>query len=269
MKIAISNIAWEQAQDSDVSERMNELGIEGVEIAPTKIWSHPLEVSDHDVTAYRVSWEVRGIPIVALQALLFGRNDLVIFGTEAKRMETSEYLAGIMRLASRLGARALVFGSPVNRARGEMSLEEARSVAIPFFRELGARARDLDVVLCIEANPPQYKCDFVTNSEEAQDLVSAVGSVGFGLHLDTAAMHMAGEDVPAQVRKLAARACHFHVSAPSLGPVGPDAPIDYPGVAAALRAAAYANWVSIEMRPPSDGIAGVSRTLQYVASVFR
>ncbi|MBI2836906.1 MAG: sugar phosphate isomerase/epimerase [Acidobacteria bacterium] len=269
MRIAISNIAWEQAQDPDVSERMNELGVEGVEIAPTKVWPHPLEVSDHDVAAYRISWESRGLPIVALQALLFGRNDLVIFGTAERRKETGEYLAGIMRLASRLGAHALVFGSPVNRARGEMSLEQALNVAIPFFRELGERAMDLNVVLCIEANPPQYKCDFVTTSEEAQDLVSAVGSAGFGLHLDTAAMHLAGEDVPAQVRKLGARACHFHVSAPNLGPVGPDVPIDYPGVAAALRGAPYLNWVSIEMRPPSDGLAGISRALQYVAGVFR
>ena len=54
----------------------------------------------------------RGVSVVALQALLFGRPDLVLFESPERRSATLDYLEGVLRLASWLGAGPLVFGSP-------------------------------------------------------------------------------------------------------------------------------------------------------------
>ena len=170
MKLALSNIAWQPEHDDTVVEIMQESGITGVEIAPTKIWPRPLEVTESEALRYRAHWESRGIAIVALQSLVFGRPDLEVFGTDAKRNEFIEYLTGIMRLGRWLGAGPHIFGSPKNRKRGAKDRETAHAIAAPFFAELGRRAEDMGVFLCIEPNPEVYDCDFVTTADDTISL---------------------------------------------------------------------------------------------------
>ena len=112
MKIAVSNIAWPVEQDAQIADALAACGVRGIEIAPTKIWPKPLEATESEIGAYRRWWSDRGISIVAAQALLFGRPDLTIFENEATRRLTRDHLEGIIRLCARLGAEALVFGSP-------------------------------------------------------------------------------------------------------------------------------------------------------------
>ena len=38
MKLAISNIAWEKHDDSDVLNLLKANGVTGIEVAPTKLW---------------------------------------------------------------------------------------------------------------------------------------------------------------------------------------------------------------------------------------
>lgn len=133
MKIAISNIAWHSHEEESIATVMQELGVKGVEIAPTKVWQSPLAASDSEVTSYRNFWESKGIQIVAMQALLFGRPELTIFQNAEKRKETFEYLCGMIILASKLGIKNLVFGSPKNRIIGNMDINEVEKLAISFF----------------------------------------------------------------------------------------------------------------------------------------
>ena len=161
--------------------------------ALTKVWPEPLAASPEEAARYRGWWEARGIRIVALQALLYGKPGLTVFGTPAARRTTLHYLKGLIAQATRLGAEVLVFGSPGNRQRGSLPPDEARAIAVEFFRELGDNAQEHGVTFCIEPNPVEYGCDFVTTVREGIDLVDAVGRPGFGLHLDTAGMTLAGD----------------------------------------------------------------------------
>jgi D-psicose/D-tagatose/L-ribulose 3-epimerase len=52
--------------------------------------------------------------VFAAQALLFGRRDLTLFDDADTRQRTLDYLCIMVRVCARLGARALVFGSPKN-----------------------------------------------------------------------------------------------------------------------------------------------------------
>ena len=47
-KIAISNIAWSPADDRSVAVVMRDVGVVGLEVAPTMMWPKPLEVSESD-----------------------------------------------------------------------------------------------------------------------------------------------------------------------------------------------------------------------------
>ncbi|MGH9318926.1 MAG: sugar phosphate isomerase/epimerase family protein [Vicinamibacteria bacterium] len=264
MKLAISNIAWPREGDIRVAALMAAHGFGGVEIAPTRVWEQPLEATEKVVREHRRFWNDRGIEVVALQALLFGRPDLVLFESEKARSDMLDHLRGMMRLASWLGAGVLVLGAPKNRKRSGMTASEAERVAVDFFRAAAGSAFETGVVLAIEPNPPQYNCDFITSSREGLDLVREVASPGFGLHLDAAAMTLAGEDPEKAIVDCSGKISHFHASEPSLGPVGAGS-VDHGAIAKALRRIEYPSWVSVEMRDPGISLVEV---LGYVAGVY-
>lgn len=266
MNLAISNIAWNPDEDGGVADSMVAHGFGGVELAPGKLFPRPEAASAAQVQAVRAFWEARGIRVVALQALLFGHPELTLFQSSEMRARTSEHLAAIIRLGAALGAGALVFGSPKNRARGDLPAAAARTIAIDFFGALGELALAAGTCLCLEPNPVQTGADFCTDSIQSLELVEAVRSPGFGLHLDTACARLAGEQFPARVRASAHALRHVHFSEPDLAPVGPGGTLDARAGAAALRDTSYAGWVSIEMRSsPVSNLAAVERALRHVA----
>jgi sugar phosphate isomerase/epimerase len=264
MRLAISNIAWRSEEDGVAADLMREHGFRGVEIAPTRVWENPLEATEKDALEHRRFWNDRGIEVVALQALLFGRPDLVLFGTETVRRELLEHLRRLMRLGGWLGAQVLVFGAPKNRLLSGSSAKDAKEIAIDFFRAAGKAALDHAVVLALEPNPPQYDCDFITTSREGLDLVRGVESPGFRLHLDAAAMTLAGEDVERAILEASEVLVHFHASEPYLGVVGAGA-VNHGALASALRRCGYRGWVSVEMRDPGVSLVDV---LDYASEVY-
>jgi len=250
VKLAVSNIAWPRDQDAAVADILNEHGVAGVEVAPTKVWPQPLAATTAEIAAYRQSWADRGISIVAAQALLFGKPELTIFESAATRAATLEYLAGIVRLCAELGAGSLVFGSPKNRRVGSLLADEAGRIAVEFFTRLGASAANAGTCIVMEANPQAYGTDFVTRAAEAIELVERVNHPGFRLHLDTGCMTLAGDSLADTFARGGRWLNHFHVSEPNLDPPGSSGTVDHAAFASALRASAYPGWVSLEMREP-------------------
>ncbi len=112
MKLSISNIAWDLSEENKVMDIMRSYNLNGIEIAPTKLWEIPIDLSDQTITDYLKKTESFGLRIVAMQSLLFNRNDLCIFADQDSREKTYEYLCGMIQLAARIGAKNLVFGSP-------------------------------------------------------------------------------------------------------------------------------------------------------------
>jgi sugar phosphate isomerase/epimerase len=253
VKIAFSSLAWDPADDEAVARVLREAGVEAVELAPTKLWADLTAVPPSEASAVRSAWEGRGLPVVALQSLLYGRPGLRLFGDSSQRAELGAYLEGVFDLAARLGASALVFGSPKNRQRGRLSAEEATAIAAEFFGTMAQRADARGVALCLEPNPEPYGCDFVTNARAGLELVAAVGHPGFRLHLDAACMTLACDPLGEAIRGAADAGFlgHFHASEPDLRPVGgPRSDVNHAACASELRASGYGAFVSVEMRPP-------------------
>jgi D-psicose/D-tagatose/L-ribulose 3-epimerase len=268
-RIAISNIAWRADEERDVRDLLARRNIDAVEVAPSKIGARPAELADDELRRYRGFWAERGIEIVAMQALLFGRAELSLFGDEEQRERFVEYLSRIVRLGGVLGARALVFGSPKNRLRGSRTEREAAELAAPVLRRIGEVALEHGTCLCIEPNPPEYGCDWISSVAQARDLVDFVGHPGFGLHVDSAALHMAGEDESALLAN-AGRIRHFHASEPDLAPVGAGSAVPHAAYSRALRGSGV-RVVSIEMRQPEakdSNLPHVERALDFVQAVY-
>ncbi|WP_341348644.1 sugar phosphate isomerase/epimerase family protein [Paenibacillus sp. FSL H3-0469] len=268
MNLSISNIAWDSKEDISVIALLNELGVKGIEVAPTKIWTNPLDVSDIEAEKVREDWAHKGIELVAMQSLLFGRSHLNLFSKEV-REEMLKYLTGIIQLSGKMGIKSLVFGSPKNRLAGELSKKEQFEIAIPFFNDLGAEATKNNVVFCIEPNPVQYGCDFITNTSDAVSLVREVANPSFKLHLDSGALILNEENIFAAIEEGFPYLNHFHISEPYLNLIGLN-PTSHVKIAHALKTLGYSNWVSIEMKDNllNNNVESVEKALSYAMAIY-
>lgn len=263
MKLAVSSIAWPRELDEAVAEALRGVAA-GIEIAPTRYWSALDEVPAGEAAAVGRAWIERGLPVVAAQALLYGRPDLLIFTDRAARRKTLEYLKRAVETSALCGARVAVFGSPRNRVVGQWNEREWRAVGREFFRELAQAARDCGLVIGLEANPPEYGADWMTRGEDVIEFVREVGEPGLRFHLDLACAGLVGEDAAELARRGADLLAHVHVSERDLAPVRElTEPIR--SLVSALRRTSYGDWVSIEMRPlEGDALDGVVRAARMV-----
>ena len=88
MKIAVSNIAWENRYLSEYLTLLKKLGCSGVEIAPNIIWDEPINSSNEDRKNFKNIIHKEGLSIVGFHALLFSRPDLQFFQSEESRKNT-------------------------------------------------------------------------------------------------------------------------------------------------------------------------------------
>ncbi len=268
MKLAFSNLAWERDQEPEVRTLLHAGGVRGVEIAPGKVWSNPATVTASAARAYRAEWEAAGIPIVAMQSLLFGHPELTLFQSDESRAGMLDHLSRLFDLAHHLGAHCLVFGSPKNRAKGAMPAAQANAIAVDFFRKAGTAAHDRGVALCLEANAKEYGCDFITTSDEAAALVTAVASPGFCLHLDWGCMELAHENVVEQSLRLGAQARHFHLSSAALQPILDRKRPAVEKIVAQFTQAGSKAWGSVEMLNPKGEIETIRAVLREIGPCF-
>lgn len=270
MELAVSSIAWTNEEEADVADVLMQLGVSKVEIAPTKLWDDPTQVSKEEALRHVKWWSDRGIEVVAFQSMLFARPDLKLFESDENRKRTADYMSKFLELAGTMGAKRLVFGSPKNRQKSELSTDQANIIATDFFIELGSIAAKNGVILCLEPNAPQYNCDFVTNAQDGDQLVRAVSSPGFGLHLDTACMSLAGDSMSDSIYHSADIMKHFHVSSPMLEQVEFREDVNHQEAANALKAIGYKGLVSIEMRPGMTGenVDRIEKAVRFTKDVY-
>lgn len=253
MRLAVSDIAWAHAQDPGALDELARLGVDGVEVAPTIVWPGWDGATPAAAARYRREVEARGLTCSSMQAILFGRPDLTLFGDDSVFRNLRAHLAEIAGLAATLGAGAVVFGAPANRARGALDPASAMRLAAERFAAIGDDFAASGVVLCIEPNPPEYGCDFVTTAAEAVELARLADSAGFGVHLDAGALVLSGADVADAIGSSAAALRHFHISQPHLGTFDDPEPA-HPAIGEALRSVTYRGWYAIEMRSPGEGL---------------
>jgi D-psicose/D-tagatose/L-ribulose 3-epimerase len=267
MKLAVSNIAWEPAEEDAVLTLCERLGVQGIEVAPTKLWPDFRGASRAAAEARRALLAARGFEVPALQALLFGRPDLLVFGEPAVQARLLQHLASVAELGQGLGAQALVFGSPKNRDRGDLSIEQANAEAASLFVRVGAACAERGVRLCLEPNPRVYGCNFLTHWSEVKALVDRVAHPGVAIHLDTACIVLEGDDPLEAIEACAGNISHFHVTEPNLADFS--APVlDHAAIGRSLRAAGYTGFLSIEMRRSDDPLRSIEQAVSFVSKHY-
>lgn len=270
MRLAISNIAWDVAEDEAVAALLTRYGVDAIDIAPGKYFPRPAEATTAQIDAVKAWWAQRGIEITGMQALLFGTTGLNVFGTPDSQAALLQHLEGVCRIGAVLGATRIVFGSPKNRDRSHLDDAATAAIATQFFRQLGDLAATHGVTICLEPNPTCYGANFMTTSAETASVVRHIDHRAIRMQFDTGALAINGEDPQTVLNDCAPLIAHIHASEPNLVPLG-DGATAHVAMAAAVRQYLPQQLVAIEMVATANEphLDAIERALRVAISHYR
>ena len=236
-------------------------GATGVEVAPSLLFADPATASTQEIHAARASFQAAGLPVVAMQALLFNRPQLKLFGSPAQRESLLQHLHTMAQLAAGLGATVLVFGSPKNRNINTNQEE----IAVAYFSEIGKYAAEKNTVFAIEPNPVIYGTNFINTTNEALDFVKACNVEGLKVNFDLGTV-IYNEESLAFLENNLKWINHIHISEPYLETIQKRSL--HNELASILRKEKYDNYISIEMKSGSE-IEKIKDIIEYTQDVFK
>lgn len=216
--LGISSIAWDPNQDQDIAHLLSKAEVKFIDIAPTKYFDWDQLQLYSRVALIRKSWEDEGVSIRGMQSLMFGLPHLNIFD-RSRTFEIIEHFKLVTSVAHSLGATKLVFGSPKNRSKGDLSDAEANHRAAGLFEQIASNLVGTNIQLLIEPNPINYGCDFVTSTQEAIDLVSLIGHPNVKAQLDLGTCLYNDEDPIALLKMFEQSIGFIHLSTFELSPL--------------------------------------------------
>ena len=220
MRLAISNIAWDVAEDEAIASLLHRYNVDAIDIVPGKYFPEPSKAKHQDIARVKIWWAERGIEITGMQALFLGTSGLNMFGSSEIQMQMLQHLDAVCHIGAGIGAKRLVFGAPKNRDRSGLSDQETMYVAVAFFMRLGEIALSHGVVICLEPTPTFYGANFMTTSAETLRIVEQVAHPSIQMQLDTGVITINGEDAETVLKDCAPRIGHIHASEPDLLPLG-------------------------------------------------
>lgn len=250
MRLAVSNLALPSEADEESWAALAKAGVGGIEVAPTRI--APWDALDAPrLEEFRARLARHGLGVPALQSIFFGVEGIALLEAGEAFAAMERQVAQVARIAAQLGAGVAVFGAPRQRARGGLSLAEALALGTERLHALARIAWRDGVAIALEPVPAAYGNDFLTGWREVLSVVRGVDHPGLRAHLDSACVMLAGDDIAEAISASAPWLVHYHAAEPKLaGFAAPVAP--HAAAGAALRAVAYAGWVSVEMMPAED-----------------
>ena len=261
MRLSVSNIGWEEKDDSLVYNLMKKYGFVGLEIAPTRIF--PDAPYDRNMEAEAWSEKIErdyGFVVPSMQSIWYGRQEK-IFGTVEERQMLVDYTKKAIDFAAVIHCNNLVFGCPRNR---NLPGNADASVAVSFFKELGDYAAERGTVIGMEPNPPIYNTNYINDTCSALELIEDVDSEGFLLNLDIGTMVQNSEDITELVGKVHL-INHVHISEPGLKPVQ-DRKL-HAELKQLLEEENYTGFISLEMAK-TDSVSILESRMEYLSVNF-
>ena len=267
---AISNIALPAYDHAAELGRLRDLGMEGLEVAPSRVWRdtwHGLTAAD--VSAYRHAVETAGLKVVGLHSLFFDQPGLGLFKAPEIRRQSLDFLEHLSAVCRDLGGRTLIYGSAPARRRGDLPLEDAYAEAIGFFGDLTRRIDGHGTCFCFEPLGPD-EADFINSALDALMVVEAVDNPALRIQLDAKALVANGEAEAATFRAVAPLLVHFHANDPGLAVLGSTGEVDHGAMGRMLGEIGYDGAVSIEQRMVNgdDPLADVARSAHVLRTCY-
>ncbi|WP_167482969.1 sugar phosphate isomerase/epimerase family protein [Leptospira perdikensis] len=183
MNLSISNIIWPKGEEflGEFLSELPKLGFRGVELALNCFWEEPTTVSKAKLDWLNDLLKVNSLRVSALHSLTFTREDLELFGSEAKRAEMLDYLKKYIDLAVGLGCKDIVLGSPKARKKNGKKKEDCNQIFLEFLSEIDSYSPGVNI--SVEPLHPS-SCEYLNYFTEVLSLLEKNNFENIKIQLD-------------------------------------------------------------------------------------
>lgn len=256
--LAASCLAWKPDQLPQALGILKQHCVMALEATPMIFGDNLTTIRAEVLRSHQADILAAGFRIWSMQSLLYGCTGApaLLSGGDSGRNDMFQTLSLIIRKASVLGIKRLVFGSPKQRTKGTLSFTDAYAIAAAFFRKVGDVAAEHETIICLEPNAKEYGSDWLETHEAVAELVALTNHPAIRLQVDLGALEMTGE-TPTVIADLVPYIGHAHLSRAALHPIGDQPPASRWHVLAqktlaAMNSGGYSGYISIEMLGTND-----------------
>lgn len=269
VKFAICNEIFRDWKLEEVLAYVAGLGYQGIELAPFTLADSVNEVSPLERQKVREQVAQHGLEVVGIHWVLVKPEGLYLNHPDTSlRTRTAAYLKELVDFCADIGGTRMVVGSPRQRnLLPGVSQAQGEAWTLETFRAAIAQAETRGVVICLEPLSPA-ETNFLNTAEATLAFAKRINSPAFKLILDVKAMCSETKPVPQIIAETSPHFAHFHANDPNLK--GPGfGKVDFQPIAAALKAAGYAGFVSVEVFNFDEGPQEIAtRSLRYLQQSF-
>jgi sugar phosphate isomerase/epimerase len=238
-----------------------ELGFDAVEIFPPGP-----EAFDGDAVASALARHKLRLAAVGTGAGWVKHRLTLASADAGERERARAFVRSIIDQAALLGAPAII-GSMQGRWGGEVTKDAGRRHLSEALGELGVHARSRGVPLLYEPLN-RYETNMANTLGHGAELLAALSHDNVRLLADLFHMNVEEDDLAGAIRDHGRWVGHVHLADSNRRPAG-YGHTDFAPVAAALRAAGYAGYVSAECLPHPDPETAARRTMGAFNRHFR
>ena len=218
---------------------------------------------DPDVRACDEAAHERGIPISAIATgqSFYSDGWSPVDHDEDVRARLMERMQRIVDMAAPWsafvvigGVRGVLEGSPAEQEAGY-------GRAVDFFRRLGEYAASKNVKLAVEPIN-RYETNYINTISQGLQLIDDVDLDNMGILADTFHMNIEEADLAASLRLAGSHLLHTQFTDSNRLAAG-RGHIDFPSLAAVLRAIGYEGYLSTETLPEPDSYTAAQQAIEY------
>jgi sugar phosphate isomerase/epimerase len=211
MKLAISNLAWEKKDNHKLIKYLKTQNISFLEYSPYKLFL--FHKTFQEIIKF---YKKKKIKLYSMQSVFFNEKNYFIFGNNFERELFFNKLKNKINLASRLGTKIIVFGSPITRKVFNLTKSQQYRIAYNLFKKIATLCKKKKIIFCFEANPKIYGCEFINTTKEAFKFVKIINNEYFKINLDLGTIIYNKENYNEFIRKNVKYIGHVQLSVPGL-----------------------------------------------------
>lgn len=266
IKLACSNLSWKTEDNEKVLSFLNEKKINGIELAPSKLFGNFELRKAHIAHIERIK-KIYNLPVVSLQSIWFGLNQN-IYRSKEDRNILLRRTKKLIVFADKIGCRNIVFGCPKNRNIPEnmlkQSIDYAKEIALDFFYEIGMYCKKHSTVLSLEANPNIYGTNFLNTTLECIDFTNKLSISSVKTNLDFGTIIYNKENLK-EIEPNIDKINHVHISEPYLKLIEQNE--KHKELFKILQNCNYCGFVSIEMN--NQSYKDLIESINYVQAISK
>ncbi len=258
MRLAFSTNAYLRHRFDEAARRIATIGYQGLELMADVPHAWPAHLPESQKQAILEALKQNGLQLSNVNAFMMNAisdhrqpywHPSFLEADRHYRQVRIDHTQRALSLAAELGAPH-ISAEPGGPLLDGMTYEQGMTQFAEILKPLCEHAHKVGVILLIEPEPGLL----LETTDQYLELADRVDSPAMGLNFDIGHAYCMGEDIPAQIAKLAQHTRHYHVEdiaatrvhhhlVPGTGAIG------FAPIFEAIARTDYREWITVELYP--------------------